>query len=118
MQDATTEPCMDFENENEPGERCRIRVVIRARGRDHTGYVIKRSAFSLLLLTDNVEGIWTGDRIEVVGHEFGPVVGTAQWRMPRRLGMKIHGVSEADAGLRDLWRFSKTEKQPKANAKT
>lgn len=109
---------MDHEDDNEPGERCRIRVVIRARGRDHAGYVIRRSAFSLLLLTDNVEGIWTGDRIEVVGPGFGPVVGAADWRMPRRLGMKIHGVSEADAGLRDLWRFSKAENQPKAGAKT
>ena len=107
---------MDHEDDHEPGERCRIRVVIRARGRDHAGYVIKRSDFNLLLLTDQVEGIWTGDRVEVVGHEFGPVVGTARWRVPRRLGVKIRDMTEAEAGLRDLWRFSK-ERPPRPDAK-
>lgn len=79
---------------------------IRARGRDVSGYVVRQSANGIELLTDDVEGIWCGDRVEVVGKGFGPIVGTASWRIPRRLGVKFRDLAESDAGLRDLWRFS------------
>ncbi len=86
--------------------RCRIRVKIRARGRDIGGYVVQLFDDGIELLTDQVEGIWTGDAVEIVGTEFGPVTGTARWRVPRRLGVKFRDISEAEAGLRDLWRFA------------
>ncbi|MBO6719340.1 MAG: hypothetical protein JJ913_15385 [Rhizobiaceae bacterium] len=86
--------------------RCRIRVRIRARGRDVTGYVVRLFEDGMELLTDQVEGIWTGDQVEVTGDRFGPMVGTARWRIPRRLGVKFRDMKESEAGLRDLWRFS------------
>ena len=86
--------------------RCRIRVMIRARGRDIGGYVVQLFDDGVELLTDDVEGVWTGDSVEVIGDEFGPVAGTARWRVPRRLGVKFRDMTEAEAGLRDLWRFS------------
>lgn len=89
-----------------PGQRCRIRVRIRARGRDHDGYVLHLFGDEMELLTDKVVGIWTGDRVEVVGDGFGPVAGTARWRVPRRLGVKFGDMIDLNAGLRDLWRFS------------
>jgi hypothetical protein len=94
---------------NEPDKigRCRIRVRIHARGRDISGYVVQLLDDGIELLTDDVEGIWTGDRVEVVGDRFGPVVGTARWRVPRRLGVKFRDMTQSEAGLRDLWRFSK-----------
>ena len=86
--------------------RCRIRVRIRARGRDVGGYVVQLFEDGMELLTDDVEGIWTGDRVEVIGDRFGPLVGTARWRVPRRLGVRFRDIRESEAGLRDLWRFS------------
>ena len=86
--------------------RCRIRVRIRARGRDFSGYVVQLFEDGIELLTDQVEGIWTGDQVEVTGDRFGPIAGTASWRIPRRLGVKYRDLSESEAGLRDLWRFS------------
>lgn len=90
--------------------RCRIRVRIRARGRDFGGYVVQLFDDGVELLTDQVEGIWTGDHVEVTGDRFGPVAGTARWRIPRRLGVKYRDLSESGAGLRDLWRFSSKRK--------
>jgi hypothetical protein len=90
--------------------RCRIRVRIHARGRDVSGYVVQLFEDGIELLTDQVEGIWTGDRVEVVGEGFGPVVGTARWRIPRRLGVKFRDMARSDVSLRDLWRFSDDRK--------
>ncbi len=84
--------------------RCRIRVMIRARGRDIGGYVVQRFADGIELLTDEVEGIWTGDRVEIIGEGFGPVAGVAQWRVPRRLGVKTDATSAFEMSLRELGR--------------
>jgi hypothetical protein len=86
--------------------RCRIPVVIHARGRDHRGYVLRLFEDGLELSTEQVAEIWTGDEVRVMGEGFGPVAGTARWRIPRRLGVKLRDLNQEEAGLRDLWRFS------------
>lgn len=96
---------MQMEEPEKTG-RCRIRVRIRARGRDFSGYVVQLFEDGMELLTDHVEGIWTGDQVEVTGDRFGPMIGMARWRVPRRLGVKFRDMNESEAGLRDLWRFA------------
>jgi hypothetical protein len=93
--------------------RCRIPVVISARGADHRGFVVRLSEIAMELLTDQVAEIWTGDAVRVVGGGFGPVRGTAQWRMPRRLIVRFDEMAVTDAGLRDMWRFTGASGPPR-----
>lgn len=84
---------------------CRMRVRIRARGRDYLGHLINISKGGMRLSTDEIAEIWIGDRVEVMGTEFGLVSGVARWRAPGMLGIRFNDTTNNTARLNALWRM-------------
>jgi hypothetical protein len=84
--------------------RCRIRVNVRSRGHDYTGYLVNISTGGMRLYTDDVAEIWTGDRVEVVSADFGLVTGEARWRAPHLLGVRFKDSTNNNARVNALLR--------------
>jgi hypothetical protein len=77
--------------------RCQFRVSISIRGETYSGTLIDVSEAGMGLLTDRVASVWTGDRVEVDSPDLGLLVGTARWRTPKRVGVKLDESTNTSA---------------------
>ena len=70
-------------------KRCKIRAQLFARHQWYHGLVMDISVDGMLMFTDEVAEVWTGDEVEVKSEEFGLLTGTTQWRSPGRLDIRL-----------------------------
>jgi hypothetical protein len=83
---------MDNDHRRDDRHVCRVRALIKARGKTYEGWVHDVSARGLRISTDTVAEIWTGDEVEVDIRGFGAIAGTARWRVPGRAGILLHDM--------------------------
>ncbi len=95
---------MTWDKRDSDRHRCRMRVSIRARGKEYAGFVLNISRGGMRLTTDSVGEIWTGDEVEVVSSEVGAMTGIARWRAPGELGIRFHNSAYNAGNLKALGR--------------
>ena len=76
---------------------CRVPAQIRVRDKNYHGFIVDVSESGVRVVGEQLNNIWTGDRVELFSEDLGWMTGGVRWRRPGAIGLKFEESSNTRA---------------------